>query len=107
MTPPVVVDECGDVRLYRSIESAALALEPIDVENGEYVVYDREGFVLTLKCQGQRVVIAGRASSQPEPAALIGVLRSFWERASRAPWPATSSVRQAVVQSGERFGYER
>jgi hypothetical protein len=105
VTPPVVVDERGDVTLYRSIESAAFALEPIDVQNGEYVAYDSEGFILTLECQGPRVVIAGRASIQPEPAALIGVLQSFWERAARAPWPATSSVGQAVAQSCERFGY--
>lgn len=92
--------------LYRSVESAALALEPIDVENGEYVAYDSEGFVLTLECHGPRVVIAGRATSQPEPAVLVGVLRLFWERAVGAPWPATSSASQAVAQSCARFGYE-
>jgi hypothetical protein len=106
MTPPVVIDENGDVSLYRSVEIAARALEPIDVNNCEYIAYDSEGFVLTFECRGPRVVITGRGSSQPEPETLIAALRSFWERAAHTPWPATSSVSQAVAQSCERFGYD-
>ena len=106
VTPPFVIDENGDVSLYRSVEAAARALEPIDVKNGEYVAYDSEGFVLALDCQGPRVFIAERASPHPVPEALVAVLKSFWERASSTPWPAVSSVSEAVVQSCNQFGYD-
>ncbi len=106
MTPPIVIDENGDVSLYRSVEAAARALEPIDVKNSEYVAYDSEGFVLTLECLGPRVAITGRAYSQPESETLVAVLKSFWERASSTPWPTVSSASQAVAQSCERFGYD-
>ena len=105
MTPPIIVNENGDVTLYQSAETAARALEPIDVKNNEYVVYDSEGFVLLLECAGPRVFISGRAASQPQAEKLTAVLRAFWERASRTSWPATASVSQAVAQSCKRFGY--
>ena len=105
MTPPIVIDENGDITLYQSAEAAGCALEPVDVQNGEYVVYDSEGFILTLICQGPRVLIGGRASHGPEPEKLVAALQSFWERASRTPWPVTSSIGQAVAQSCQRFGY--
>ena len=105
MTPPIVIDENGDVTLYQSVEAAARSLEPIDIKNNEYVAYDSEGFVLNFECQGPHVLISGRASSQPAPEALLAVLQSFWERALKTPWPATTSANQAVAQSCKRFGY--
>lgn len=105
MTPPIVIDENGDVTLYQSVEAAARALEPIDIKNNEYVAYDSEGFVLAFEGQGPRVLISGRASAQSDPQALLAVLQAFWERAAKSPWPATTSVKQAVAQSCKRFGY--
>ncbi len=48
MKPPVIINENGDVSIYRSPEEAALGLEPIDVRHGEYVAYDSEGRILQL-----------------------------------------------------------
>lgn len=105
MTPPFIIDEHGDVSLYETAEIAGRALEPIDIENNEYVGYDSEGFVLAFVCHGPSVHISGRVSNHPEPEKLIAVLRSFWERAAQTPWPVTASVGQAVAQSCKRFGY--
>ena len=44
--PPILVDENGDVQAYSSAASAAAAVEPIDVLNGEYAFYDSTGRVL-------------------------------------------------------------
>ena len=48
MKPPVIVDENGSVNVFDSIEAAERYLEPIDVENDEYIAYDSEGRLLKL-----------------------------------------------------------
>ena len=105
MTPPIVIDEHGDVSFYASVEAAARALEPIDVKNNEYVAYDSQGYILQLACRGPRVVILGHASSTPAREALIEALQSFWARAVLRPAEA-GSLEQLIQQSVERFGYD-
>jgi hypothetical protein len=46
MQPPIIVDDKGDVSIFDSVEQAQRYLEPIDIRNGEYVIYDREGRLL-------------------------------------------------------------
>jgi hypothetical protein len=46
MQPPIIVDNKGDVSIFDSVERAQRYLEPIDVRNDEYVIYDREGTLL-------------------------------------------------------------
>jgi hypothetical protein len=48
MKLPIILVEHGDILIFRSVEDAELALEPIDVRNGEYVAYDAEGRTLVL-----------------------------------------------------------
>ena len=48
MRPPIIVIENGDVTIFESVEKAQNGLEPIDVKNGEYVTYDRDGRLLHL-----------------------------------------------------------
>jgi hypothetical protein len=43
MIPPVIANEHGDVSFFRSLEDAERYLEPIDVAQGEYVMYDGSG----------------------------------------------------------------
>jgi hypothetical protein len=104
MTPPIVVDENGDVSFYPSVEAAARALEPIDVKNNEYIAYDSEGFILQLAFSGPNVIITGHGSATPALGALTEVLQSFWERAA-TPAPKAVSLNHLVTQSVERFGY--
>ena len=40
MKPPIIVSEHGDLAFYDCVDDAELELEPIDVENDEYVVFD-------------------------------------------------------------------
>lgn len=46
MQPPIVVDNKGDVSVFDSVEKAERYLEPIDIRNNEYVIYDGEGRLL-------------------------------------------------------------
>ena len=41
--PPLIVDEHGDLELFRDGPAMESYLEAIDVQNREYVVYDSEG----------------------------------------------------------------
>jgi len=48
MKLPIIVSEHGDISLYDSIDKLERDLEPIDVKNGEFEVFDAEGKRLTL-----------------------------------------------------------
>jgi len=48
MKVPIIVNGHGDVSIFESVEYAEQYLEPIDVKNKEYVVYDSEGYLLQL-----------------------------------------------------------
>jgi hypothetical protein len=48
MKLPIIVNESGDILIYRTVEQAECALEPIDVKNGAYVVYDSQGRRVSL-----------------------------------------------------------
>lgn len=48
MRLPIIVNEHGDISIYRSVEQAERDLEAIDVQNGEYVAYDAQGQPLVL-----------------------------------------------------------
>lgn len=43
---PVIVYENGDICLFSSKEAAAQALEPIDIRNGEYRIFDAKGSLI-------------------------------------------------------------
>ena len=49
MKLPIITVEHGDVSVFKSADDLQQYLEPIDVINGEYQAYDREGYLLDLK----------------------------------------------------------
>jgi hypothetical protein len=93
MTPPefpqdpvplVFIDDHGDVSAFRSSHDAATWIEPIDVQNREYIGYDSLGRLLELSTDGRSVHI-GLAELTPAHAGqLLATLRSFL-RASGDP----------------------
>ncbi len=48
MRPPFIVYELGDLELFQDVASMERYLEPIDIENNEYTVYDSEGRLVQL-----------------------------------------------------------
>ena len=70
MTPievPIIVDARGDVGLFRTVDAAEGYLEPIDVENAEYVAYDSAGRLLELSVEAVQVRrLFGLASGSEE-----------------------------------------
>lgn len=49
MKPPIIViDEADDVDFYASVEDAEVSMEPVDVADGIFRVYDSEGYSLQI-----------------------------------------------------------
>lgn len=48
ITPPIIVDESGDIDVFETIEGAEMYLEAVDVKNQRFVAYDSEGRLLRL-----------------------------------------------------------
>lgn len=49
MKLPIFINAHGDVEAYASVEEAENAIEPIDVENGEYIITDADGRILAAR----------------------------------------------------------
>ncbi len=45
--PIIVIEQGGNIEIFQTVREAEIYLEPIDVENNEYVIYDSEGRLLT------------------------------------------------------------
>jgi hypothetical protein len=78
-TPPIIVNEKGDVSLYETVEDAEVALEPIDIENEEYAIFDSEGLVMVPRVANDQIHVELSDSSprQVEPEQLQTALRRF------------------------------
>jgi hypothetical protein len=108
MVPPVIINENGDVSVYRTADAAAQKLEPIDVENNEYTAFDSEGYPLQLVAGGYAVSIPGRTGAVADRDALVKILRSFLHRATGQAVPAhLSTPGELLALYIERYGYSR
>jgi hypothetical protein len=48
MKPPLILDNKGDMLIFRTTDAALAYAEVVDVEAGEYQAFDSEGRMLTL-----------------------------------------------------------
>lgn len=70
----VLAKDCGEISIYTTLESLEKKLEPIDVENEEYEVWDAQG--VRLKLYSQRPTWLKIEGTQPDFEGLkITVLR--------------------------------
>jgi len=74
---PIVINEHGDVMIFATLQSAEQYLEPIDVENNEYLGYDALGRKLGFSTTRQRVTIELADDPAIYQAELEGLLRAF------------------------------
>lgn len=47
--PITLIEKNGDRTNYTSVEEAELAMEPVDVQNGEYLAQDADGQALVIQ----------------------------------------------------------
>ncbi len=121
---PIIICESGDVEIFDSIDEAARSMESIDVLEGEYIVYDSEGYVLDLHVDEQYkpllpkwlwwlgvpiapVEIRGRKESQPREQELRGKLVDFLRRLAEderygvqldAKWLSTATLPELIAK---------
>ena len=77
MKAPIFLDYNGDVIVFASAEEAAQYVEPIDVENSEFVAYDSEGRLLSATCTANQVRLSPTEDEPLHGAQLEASLRSF------------------------------
>lgn len=49
MKTPISINERGNIERFNTLQEAEAEMEPIDVENGEYVVTDADGNALNAE----------------------------------------------------------
>jgi len=101
MESPVIVDEHGSILAFESFKDAALYLEPIDVQNDEYISYDGEGRLLRLIATSPRITIEYSESEPHHADELRKLLIGFLERTGKAreeliPVPLRDLVARAL-----------
>lgn len=80
LVPPIFVvptDGAVDLFVYFKVRDAEGDLEPVDVLNHEYELYDGEGRELSASVHGRQTVIS--SDGRPARAALTDRLRRFFE----------------------------
>lgn len=115
MNTPIIVYENGDLSLYHSICEAERAMEPVDIENEEYIVYGPEGelfkpFIKKKKIGSsiKRAVVLDFAHNNPKnPKELRKIIIDFLVRSELADQDelAALSLELLIQLAIERLGY--
>ena len=94
---PIIVSEHGDINVFDSREEAEAYLEPHDVENAEYEIFDNEGIQLLAQVEetpGRGIpglagiklkVVRIRDTSMVSADRLRALLSKFVERSGHGP----------------------
>jgi hypothetical protein len=80
MKPPIIINANGDVYFYDTLEQAEQSIEPPDVRNGIYDIYDSKGLVLIPKVVDDPVydVVKILPSDENKQTELIETLIDFF-----------------------------
>jgi len=81
VTPPIIIDDHGDIGLYANLEDAAADLEAVDVLDEAYEVFDSTGRIIRATAEGinSKVTLTIDTSRPPVPDLLAERLRLFIE----------------------------
>jgi hypothetical protein len=77
---PVVLNERGDVNVFRSIRSLIGHVEAIDVRDGVYEAFDATGRSIVLSAASDRAAVTYTVSPTADPERLRSVLLRFATR---------------------------
>lgn len=102
--PPIILYNWGDVEVFASVDQLEQHLEPIDIENGEYLLFDSEARILEVLVVGETKVVVRPATSESRfQAQLTHMLSWFLKRAKNAP--PTSARLAELVQAVASLQY--
>ena len=99
--PPIIADNRGDLCVFETVAQAESYMEPVDVRNGEYVVFDSEGRLLVpvVASNGNRErTVLKSAESVPahEKALRDALVRFLAKTRSASPSPEKMSLAQLL-----------
>ena len=106
---PIIADNRGDVCVFETIAQAESYMEPVDVRNGEYVVFDSEGRLLlpAVASNGnrERTVLKSAESTPAHAKALREALIRFLVKTRFAsPSPEKMNLAQLLDLMPRRHG---
>lgn len=79
ITPPILVIEGADLQGYRTQQAAERALEPVDVRQGVFQIYDSTGLVLDAQVDRRdRTVIRPSAPVRRDPERVLDAIRQHF-----------------------------
>jgi len=93
ITPPIVIDDDGDLEIFASIRDACRYMKPTDVQDDVYDVFDGAGYELTA------VVRQGRRVDGAVPASFSAVGRGS-SRSHASAATVTESLETSIVSGG-------
>ena len=111
MKLPIIADNFGDVLVFESVEKAETYMEPVDIRNGEYVIYDAEGYLLKpsivkVSKWRERVVLSRDKDNQHDGLRLKNTLIQFLSQVAVADQPLEQLTLNQLVAMIERFKTE-
>ena len=118
MKPPIIVVEHGDVNIFKSPDDAQMYLEPVDIENYEYQIYDNEGRLLnpkmiiverpsllgTIKTKSVKLVEADEKTDHSDE--LKNIIINFFKNTSfYEPGDEKLPLDKLIAKAVDAFGY--
>jgi len=103
ITPPIIIAEGSDVRIYETVAEAIGAIEAIDVDAGVYRAWDSRGHRLALSADPphgaaitRSVHVALDPSIPDDTFAAVSLLRSVLARYSNVPLESPGSLSKLI-----------
>ena len=109
MRLPIIVSESGNLNFYRTLEYAQIDIEPIDVQNAEYVIYDADGFLLVPRVVHERRVEVVQIIPTPEirKAELKELLTNFFSEVGHERTVLETMDLAQLVEIGKAYVKDR
>jgi len=106
MTPPIIAVDPGDILVFRTLDLAERYLDPEDVENGVYTIYDSEGRILHANAgyHPRRIQIRAEEQEPKHRSDLQDALRHFLDQVGENPdWLEVASLEEMVKLIASKY----
>lgn len=112
MKPPIVInesralDEPGDLSIWPNPKAAEEYVEPIDVQNQEFFVFDSEGKLLRFETDGERCWLVEAEPTPTHQAVLRKILQDLFRYfQAEETWVQSASLDDLVNEGVKKFRY--
>lgn len=96
--PPIILDNDGDLLFFDSIAAAEQYIEPIDIQNSEYVGYDARGHRLDIRVRDHKPCVQ-TVHNHVDANALTAILSTYLERVNPNERRAAHRSLEQLIQA--------